>query len=987
MPAPSTNSQLDGLSTVREGMHSGISPRMLPKDQVAFAINMTFRNGLPRTRPNWVKLALSFHDTATAANATQGLWQNGSFYQAIGQGENCLVASIGGRLFRYLIGDRSASVQDISINATTNVAAPGFTVPAVGASVVVPLVSKKGLYQGGKIIIDSANYTIVTLVDTVTTAPFTVPAVSSPVTINLAVTQGLIAGVVFTIGGGDYQVTSITAGNVIATNLTGTPATVIATGTSASSIDIVAQNIDGVPGVAVATGAPVTYSDLNDSQNPNCWMWQSEDFLIVQNGAANPLFFDGGGTRRSLGQSGNELPPGCMGCYAQGRNWMALPDVNQGPSNSYIAGDLVFSHGFNDNYDGREAVLQTTELSLATGGGPLSVPVSAGPITGFGTVAVPDTSLGHGALQVHTLTSVFSVNAGFDRTTWFTQNNIQIVVALPNYGTVSQDALTTVNGDSWYRSLDGLRSYQIGRRDQGTWVSTPLSVEVEKILARDTPQWMDKCSGVLFNNRLLTTNTPFQVYGRGIGWRGITALDFNNISNLTTRSQPCYDGLWTGVAVLKIVKGTFARKERCFAWVMGCDGGIELWELLKDDAEYFDWDGTQNVAVQGALETRAMGWSDNGNRLKRLQTCDLYLDKLAGDDNVLLGLKYRSDEDPLWRAWPVCAGASQATLCAPIQDCAATLCNGFEDIHEQYATYLRWNDPPDTPCSAITARSPRTGYEFQVRLSFSGFIQINRLHAWAEPMSDSVRNVGVTNTTCNIVKGCEEPWFRYTANGCGNIPPLPPGPTPCIPQFIVEEGGEPIVVERGDVGLRTEDQTPCPPGTSPFPVVPPPPTPPVPPVTPPPWPGPFPPPPPVPPTPVGPPSPVVPPNVPPPVWPPPSQYPCHAPDTNFYWQLPVADTGTDPAVVHNVGIPNTGDDPALYFSGLGYDATAIIQTWANAIWLQFVNSGTPYTQARLVWSLQPDGGRDWFAQSVFPDGTINFGSSYNLDIKIAVEYC
>lgn len=896
-------------------MHSGISPRALPKDQVAFAINMTFRNGLPRTRPNLAKLALSFHDPATATNATQGLWQNGSFYQAIGQGENCLVASIGGRLFRYLIGDRSASVQDISINTTTSVVS-GFTIPAVGANVTVEVVFTTGLVPGARIVIDGANYAVVAVVD---------------------------------------------------------------------ASHIVVQNLDGVEGVLVSAGALVVYTDLNDSQNPNCWMWQSEDFLIVQNGAANPLFFDGGGTRRSLGQSGNELPPGCMGVYAQGRNWMALPDVNQGPSNSYIAGDLVFSHGFNDGYDGREAVLQTTELSLATGGGPLSVPVSAGPITGFGTVAVPDTSLGHGALQVHTLASVFSVNAGFDRTTWFTQNNIQVVVALPNYGTVSQDALVTVNGDSWYRSLDGLRSYQIGRRDQGTWVSTPLSVEVDKILKRDTPQWMDKCSGVLFDNRLLTANTPFQVYGRGIGWRGLTALDFNNISNLTTRSQPCYDGLWTGVAILKIVKGTFHNKERCFAWVMGCDGGIELWELLKDDEELFDWDGTENVPVQGALETRAMGWSDNGNRLKRLQTCDLYLDRLAGNNNVLLGLKYRSDEDPLWRPWPVCNGLPQATLCAPIQDCAATLCNGFEDIHEQYATYLRWNDPPDTPCSAITGRSPRTGYEFQIRLSFSGFIQVNRLHAWAEAMSDSVRNVGVSNTICNIVKGCEEPWFRYTANGCGSIPPLPPGPPPCILQYIVEEGGEPITLENDLTGLRTEDQTPCPPGTSPFPPVPPPPTPPIPPPTPPPWPGPFPPPPPVPPTPVGPPSPVVPPNVPPPVWPVPDPYPCVGRD--IYWQLPVADTGTDPATVRNVGIPDTGDDPLLYFAAQGVDGAAIIQAWANAVWLQFITTGTPYTQARLIWVVAPDGDRDWLAQSVFPDGTVDFGSALNLDQKIAVEFC
>lgn len=706
MPSPTTGATADGLSIVRSGMNSGVSPRLLPKDQVSFAINCTFRGGLPKTRPVFRKVALSFVDSAVQKNAETGLWQEGSFYQALGSSTNCLVASIGGRLFRYLVGpSQTANVQDISIQLTSPVAGGGFIIPAIGSTVSVTLVS----------------------------------------------TTGWLAGMPVTIEGANYMIDSVTSGTVL-----------------------VLKNVDGVAATNISAGVFATvYTDLNDSTNPNCWMWQSEDFLNVNNGFANPLFFDGAGVRRSQGQGGNELPAGCMGCYVQGRNWMVLADTNGGPSQAYMAGDLVYTHGFTDGYNGRAAVLRTDELSIFSGGAPFSVPVSAGPITGMGTTAVMDTSLGQGSLVVMTLTSVFSVNVPLDRTLWFSSTNPLVVVSLPNYGTTSQGALVTINGDLWYRSQDGLRSYQIGRRDQGTWVNTPLSVEVEKVLMRDTEELLGKANGVLFNNRLLMTCGPRAIRGRGTGHWGIVALDFNNISTLTSRSQPAYDGLWTGIQVLKLVKGSFNGVERCFAWALDCDGKIALWELMKDEVGWFDWDGTDTVGIESSVETRSMGWGDNGNVLKNLICADLYLDRVAGNDTVDLNFKYRSDEDMTWRDW------HSFELCAPIKDCTTDGCPTFQDVQEQYRTYIRLPDPT-TICSPITKRNTRTGYEFQVRMAWKGFVQLNRLHVWSQTISDSVVKSCPDTETCVLAKGCALPWFDYSIEGCPGTPnvpyPVPPGP-------------------------------------------------------------------------------------------------------------------------------------------------------------------------------------------------------------------
>lgn len=610
MPSPQANAVLDGISIVRSGMNSGVQPRLLPTDQVAFAVNCTFRGGLPRVRPVLRKLELTYSDETTEARSTEALFQAASFYQAYANGENCLVALIGGRMFRYL---------------------PGIT-------------------SGDSVGVSELNWT----------------------------------------------------------------------------------------------------GELNDSQNPEAWMWQAEDFLIVQNGAANPLFFDGASVRRSLGAAGEELEAGRMGCYVQGRVWQALTD-----GRSFMAGDLVYSHGFLDNYDGRSAVLKTQENTFLSGGGAFAVPISAGNITGMAAVAIADTSLGQGPLQVLTQASVYSVQVPINREEWALTEYPLMTLGLPGYGTTSQTSVVAVNGDLWYRSLDGIRSYQVGRRDLNTWVHTPLSVEVENVLNMDAPQLLNKCSGILFENRLLMTCSPYSVAGRGTPARGMIALDFNNISTLTSRSQPAYDGLWTGLPVLQIVKGTFAGLERCFIWALDEDQKICLYELLPDFQGYFDWNGEQTVGIESQLESRSMGWRDNGNELKKLLCADIYLDKLGGDDTIQFSTQYKSDEDPVWQDW------HDFELCAPLQDCATENCPTFENVFEQYRTFLRLPEPRDI-CSQITKRMTRTGYEFQLRMTITGYWQLNRVHVWALPMRDTIVKVCPTSETCVLLKGCQPKWFSYS---------------------------------------------------------------------------------------------------------------------------------------------------------------------------------------------------------------------------------
>src|ERR1041385_6903574 len=99
--------------------------------------------------------------------------------------------------------------------------------------------------------------------------------------------------------------------------------------------------------------------------------------------------------------------------------------------------------------------------------------------------AMTDTALGQGPMLVGTPNVVFTVNLPFDRTTW--KNLAEALqTANPIVGPVSQDSVINVNGDLWYRSLDGIRSYITAQRQfNGAWGNTPQSRSEERRVGKE----------------------------------------------------------------------------------------------------------------------------------------------------------------------------------------------------------------------------------------------------------------------------------------------------------------------------------------------------------------------------------------------------------------------------------------------------------------------------------------------------------------------
>lgn len=408
----------------------------------------------------------------------------------------------------------------------------------------------------------------------------------------------------------------------------------------------------------------------------------------------------------------SELPVGLQGCYVLGRIWQVMPD-----GLSFIAGDIVGGSSGSLALGYRDAVLHVTENSILAQGGAFRVPGGAGKISFITFLSTLDASLGQGPVQIGTPTMTFSCNAPQDRTLWVSMTSPILTVSLLTNGGLGQNGQTTSNGDLFFRSIDGIRSLILGRREFWTWGETPQSNEVRPILSADDPSLLPYASMTVFDNRLLCSCTlasgPQGTYGTRAA-----VINFDPISSLRGKAPSIYDGIWSGLNVLKYVKGIFYGVERCYAFVYNTtDERIDLYELLKtsDDevADAFnnttdshgnptdltpiDWTGELPVMFNARQHPDKFAWT-------RLLDGEIYVKEMEGD--VSFKVWYRPDYDTTWhpwRAWMVKQGAA-------------------------YQPRLGLGEPP---AETITGSdTPSTiGYGFQIRIEVIGhcFIMGGRL--------------------------------------------------------------------------------------------------------------------------------------------------------------------------------------------------------------------------------------------------------------------
>lgn len=671
------------LNIATGGMDGGSNPSLIMPDQYALGINVTNRGNFLRTRNPWGNLPLSFHDGDGTEERWSGKFQGAMVYQGFTPDQTCWIVSRGGKLFKIAKTTRIITeITPVTLITTTE----NFTIPIIGNTVVVQVISESPFATGNTVVI----------------------------------------------AGAEYIVSNRGTNTLTLTNVSGVATTVISSGTP----------------IYFLSGVQAKEWQTHDPNAELIYMFQAELWAIICRGQFRTVFFDGVSSRVA---GFREIPPCVLGAYGWGRIWYTLNDYR-----SYGAGDIIYGDSGTVAYRGRDAILKVTENDFLNEGGTFSAPQNAGPITSMQFLETQDTSLGVGVLLMGTTNGVFSNNAPIDRTQWKNLTYPIQTISLLDYGPQGPRSTISVNADMWHRALDGVRSFIVARRNFGQPGNTPVSFEVSNVLRQDTQFLLPFGSATQFDNRLLMTVAPHRT-DNGIEHKGIAVINFDLVSTLRGKLPISWEGLYTGLNIMQVLKGTIDGNERGFIFAVNDDDEIELWEMFKDGTydTFQEGDVITRTPIESVIETRLSNFGVRPDDMLKLRMGMLWIDDIV--DTVTVTIKWRPDELPtwiLWKSFTICADVSQ---CEPPPACAV-----WKPKARGYRARYSLPQPPES-CSEVGI-PVILGFELQFRIEITGHARLKMFRAAANietvPMEGSD---ACTNKPCQVINGCGIGFFNYTS--------------------------------------------------------------------------------------------------------------------------------------------------------------------------------------------------------------------------------
>lgn len=447
---------------------------------------------------------------------------------------------------------------------------------------------------------------------------------------------------------------------------------------------------------------------------PRVYMVQADHFCVIQDGISRPIIYDGVTARRA---SDAEVPVGTIMAYGMGRLVVAVNDKRE-----IVFGDLYGSH---EGDDPGESVLKFTETGFLNEGGAASISFALGRISGLHFVPQQDSSVGDGELLAFSEGGISTFQMALPREQW--KESAFQRVALYNVGARGERAIVSINGDVWFRSDDGWRSYRQARAEQNGWAHLPMSTNVRTWTDNDTPEWLDYGSAIAFDNRLICTCTP-----QPNSWRlfhnGLLALDFDVLSTFGQALRPAWDGHWSRIRTQQLVQGSFGGVHR--AYVLGLTLENDLFtgqpnflvsQITKDGSQDGD-----SVPIPWELVTRSMDFKSGFNE-KELFGADAWVDEVQ--DSTVIELDYRPDQHPTWTHWQTLPAI------APVGTAQAITPGGVPTLRPNFFPRRTIEKPQnDVDTAAFTGRSMRRGFEFQARLRGTGHCAIRKLRLHAKQL-------------------------------------------------------------------------------------------------------------------------------------------------------------------------------------------------------------------------------------------------------------
>lgn len=355
-----------------------------------------------------------------------------------------------------------------------------------------------------------------------------------------------------------------------------------------------------VPRVSESVVTEIELDYRNTVNRPVAYMLQADKWLIVQDGQASAILYDGATAKRSNETSSfsgdrlrenrtttyqndplkTEVPVGTIMAYGMGRVVLVVNDRD------VAFGDLYGSH---DDPDPADSLIKFTERNFLAGGFDAAIPFQQGIATGAIFFPQLDTSTGNGQLMVFAERGASSFFLSLPRELWQT-SQFQIL-ALLTTGLRGHRSISVVNEDLWFRSEDGYRSYRQARSEASGWAHVPLSTNVRQFMDVDESKWLKFGSAIYFDNRIIGTCSPYWNRQRPFH-TGAVVVDFDILSSFGTRNKPAWDGHWqkynSDIKISQLVTGKFNGVTRAFIFGVDAQGLNALYEISHNDRNDFD---------------------------------------------------------------------------------------------------------------------------------------------------------------------------------------------------------------------------------------------------------------------------------------------------------------------------------------------------------------------------------------------------------------
>lgn len=273
-----------------------------------------------------------------------------------------------------------------------------------------------------------------------------------------------------------------------------------------------------------------------------------------------------------------------------------------------------------------------------------------------------------------------------------------------------------------------------------------MSREMTRVINADDKRLLGFGSAILFENRLLMTASPANSFLHGTYHRGLIALDFDLVSSMSNRLPPAYDGLWTGLRILKLLAGDFDGVERAFAFVLSNEDKIELWEISAND--FFD---NRSRRIDWFYESPMLF---DGLELRKLVGGEMFVDQLSGE--VDFDVKWRPDDYNGWfdlHSW---------SECAQFETCSLTNCAIPANFQPQYRSKMRFPEPLGA-CVVEDNRPANHGYRFQLRVGVTGRARVKALAAHAYTQEEEPYGECRPAGECISSNVCALPVFSYSS--------------------------------------------------------------------------------------------------------------------------------------------------------------------------------------------------------------------------------